>query len=78
MYFITNGTPSSFWGFVGDMLEPLGYGRPRIALPAALIYFIAWVWENIIMVLVCRLMLSQVQLTYVLAWHSSVMAASQS
>ena len=48
VYFITNGTPCSFWGFVGDLLEPLGYGRPRIALPALLIYCLAWFYQYVV------------------------------
>ncbi len=32
-YFITNGDPRPFWGFMGDLLEGLGYGRPHIKLP---------------------------------------------
>ena len=40
-YFITNADPQPFWGFMGDVCEGLGYGRPRIHLPFALIYAIA-------------------------------------
>ena len=29
-YFITNADPRPFWGFLGDLCEGLGYGRPRI------------------------------------------------
>jgi sterol-4alpha-carboxylate 3-dehydrogenase (decarboxylating) len=37
--------PVPFWGFMGDLLEGLGYGRPRIKLPALLILFLAIVFE---------------------------------
>ncbi|KAK9820524.1 hypothetical protein WJX72_011291 [[Myrmecia] bisecta] len=47
-YFISNDDPQPFWGFLGDVLEPLGYGRPRIHLPWLLIFIIAWLLENII------------------------------
>ena len=52
MYFITNGECVRFWAFVGDLLEPLGYGRPHIALPALLIYCVAWLWQYVIIPLV--------------------------
>lgn len=29
-YFVTNCDPRPFWGFLGDVCEGLGYGRPRI------------------------------------------------
>lgn len=29
-YFVTNDDPRPFWGFMGDLCEGLGYGRPRI------------------------------------------------
>lgn len=40
-YFITNDAPRPFWGFMGDVCEGLGYGRPRIHLPFLLLYVIA-------------------------------------
>jgi sterol-4alpha-carboxylate 3-dehydrogenase (decarboxylating) len=40
-YFITNDDPRPFWGFMGDVCEGLGYGRPRIHLPYALVMAIA-------------------------------------
>lgn len=29
-YFITNDDPRPFWGFLGDLCQGLGYGRPRV------------------------------------------------
>lgn len=29
-YFVTNDDPRPFWGFMGDLCEGLGYGRPHI------------------------------------------------
>lgn len=40
-YFITNDDPRLFWGFMGDICEGLGYGRPHVHLPFLLIMFIA-------------------------------------
>lgn len=48
-YFVTNDDVQSFWGFVGDILEPLGYGRPHIKLPFSLIFFLACIMELLIM-----------------------------
>ena len=48
-YFITNDEPRKFWGFFGDLLEPLGYGRPHIALPWLPLFLIAWLNENLIL-----------------------------
>ena len=42
-YFITNGDPRPFWGFMGDLLEGLGYGRPHIKLPFYPLFLIACV-----------------------------------
>lgn len=47
-FFITNQQPVPFWGFTGDLLEGLGYGRPRIKLPFGLILFLAMLFEYII------------------------------
>ena len=47
-YFITNNEPYSFWGFVGDVSEGLGYERPRIHLPWLPLYFIALFLETVI------------------------------
>ncbi|KAK4537131.1 hypothetical protein CDCA_CDCA11G3156 [Cyanidium caldarium] len=41
-YFITNNEPRPFWGFMGDVLEGLGYPRPHIHLPFALVYPLSW------------------------------------
>lgn len=40
-FFVTNDDPRPFWTFMGDLLEPLGYGRPRIKLPFWPIYVIS-------------------------------------
>jgi len=50
-YFITNAEPRRFWGFLGDILEPLGYQRPSTKLPWRLIFFIAILVELIIWLL---------------------------
>ena len=42
-FFITNADPQPFWRFLGDLLEPLGYERPRIRLPYLPLYIIACV-----------------------------------
>ena len=47
-YFVTNDDAQPFWGFIGDVLEPLGYGRPHIKLPFALIFAIACVFEFVV------------------------------
>lgn len=47
-YFITNNEPYLFWGFMGDILEPLGYGRPHIHLPWYPLYLIACFLEYVI------------------------------
>ncbi len=50
-YFITNAEPRLFWGFLGDILEPLGYQRPSRKLPWRLIFAIAVLVELIIWLL---------------------------
>ena len=50
-YFITNAEPRPFWGFLGDLLEPLGYQRPIKKLPWRLIFLIAVLVELIIWLL---------------------------
>ena len=40
-FFITNDDPRPFWTFMGDLLQPLGYGRPHIKLPFWPIYVVA-------------------------------------
>lgn len=47
-FFVTNDDPQPFWGFMGDICEGLGYGRPRIPLPFALVMFIACLMQYII------------------------------
>ncbi|CAM8970537.1 unnamed protein product [Rhodiola kirilowii] len=44
-YFITNMEPIKFWEFVSLILEGLGYERPRIKIPAAVIMPIAHMVE---------------------------------
>lgn len=51
-YFITNDDPQLFWGFIGDLLEGLGYRRPYIHLPLLLVLIIAFILDWIIMPLV--------------------------
>ena len=51
-YFTTDSQPRVFWDFLGDILEPLGYGRPRIPLPGLLIFILAWILQYIIIPLV--------------------------
>mgnify|MGYP002630772302 FL=1 len=50
-YFITNDDPRSFWGFMGDLLEPLGYERPRIRLPFWPLYLISWLVAAVVALL---------------------------
>lgn len=47
-YFITNNEPYSFWGFMGDILEPLGYERPRVHLPWLPLYIAALFLECVL------------------------------
>lgn len=47
-YFVTNDDPRPFWGFMGDLCEGLGYGRPHIRLPFGLIYFIALIVQYLV------------------------------
>ncbi len=47
-YFVTNDDPRPFWGFMGDVCDGLGYGRPRIHLPVGVILFIAYIMQYII------------------------------
>lgn len=47
-FFITNQEPVPFWDFTGDLLEGLGYRRPSIHLPLALILVIAMLFEYVI------------------------------
>ncbi len=51
-YFVTNQDPRPFWGMMGDVCEGLGYARPRIHLPFALIIVIAALFEYVIRPLV--------------------------
>lgn len=44
-YFITNGEPMSFWDFVAQVLPPLGFSPPRLAIPRAIAYGAAAVRE---------------------------------
>jgi sterol-4alpha-carboxylate 3-dehydrogenase (decarboxylating) len=29
-YFVTNAEPRTFWGFMGDVCQGMGYDRPHI------------------------------------------------
>ena len=44
-YFITNGEPMSFWDFVAQVLPPLGFKPPQLAIPRAVAYAAAAVRE---------------------------------
>ena len=44
-YFITNGEPMSFWEFVAQVLPPLGFQPPSLAIPRAIAYAAAAVRE---------------------------------
>ena len=50
-YFITNAEPRPFWGFLGDLLEGLGYPRPSVRLPWRLIFVLALIFEFIVRLL---------------------------
>ena len=50
-YFVTNDDPRSFWGFMGDLLEPLGYERPRVKLPFWPLYIISWLVAAVVALL---------------------------
>jgi len=45
VYFITNDDARPFWGFLGDLVAPLGYPRPRVHLPLGLVLTLAAVVE---------------------------------
>ena len=47
-YFITNNDPRPMWEFLGDLLEPLGYGRPRIRLPWLPLFLLALFMEWVV------------------------------
>ncbi|KAF8068313.1 Nsdhl [Scenedesmus sp. PABB004] len=46
--FVTNQEPVPFWAFTGDVLSGLGYPRPSVRLPLALILAVAMIFEYII------------------------------
>ena len=50
-YFFTNDDPRSFWGFMGDLLEPLGYERPRVKLPFWPLYAFSWLVAAVVALL---------------------------
>ena len=50
-YFITNCEPVPFWKYSGNLLEGLGYERPRIPLPFWLCFAIACIVEGILFLL---------------------------
>lgn len=54
-YFVTNDEPRTFWGFMGDVCEGMGYPRPHVKLPFGLIYFIALIVQLLVVPL-CRLL----------------------
>lgn len=47
-YFVTNQSPVPFWQMMGDMCEGLGYRRPSIHLPFALIITVAFIFEYVV------------------------------
>lgn len=50
-YFITNKEPKQFWAFVSEILEGLGYDRPKIHLPIGLLmplaYLVEWAYQHL-------------------------------
>ncbi|MCO5546575.1 hypothetical protein L7F22_000004 [Adiantum nelumboides] len=50
-YFITNKEPIQFWEFMSEILEGLGYERPKIHLPVKLLMpvacLVAWTFEHL-------------------------------
>ncbi|KAI5081911.1 hypothetical protein GOP47_0001654 [Adiantum capillus-veneris] len=50
-YFVTNKEPIPFWTFVSEILEGLGYERPKIHLPIKLLMpiacLVAWAYEHL-------------------------------
>jgi len=47
-FFVTNQEPVPFWEFTGDLLQGLGYDRPSVRLPLALVLTIAMLFEYVI------------------------------
>lgn len=47
VYFITNDDARPFWGFLGDLVAPLGYPRPRVHLPLWLVLALACLVEAV-------------------------------
>ena len=45
---MTNDEAVPIWRFFGDILEPLGYGKPKIRIPFFLVYFIAFFLECVV------------------------------
>jgi len=45
-YFVTNGEPTQFWGFIGDVLRALGYPPLKGRVPYALAYAVAAIVEG--------------------------------
>lgn len=50
-YFISNCEPRLFWEFCGDVVEALGYERPKFGLPFVLIYPLAVLVAGIVKLL---------------------------
>ncbi|MCO5598044.1 hypothetical protein L7F22_052134 [Adiantum nelumboides] len=50
-YFITNKEPIQFWAFMSEILEGLGYERPKVHLPVKLLMpvacLVAWTYEHL-------------------------------
>ncbi|KAK1857646.1 hypothetical protein I4F81_000262 [Pyropia yezoensis] len=47
VYFITNDDARPLWGFLGDLVAPLGYPRPRVHLPLWLVLGLATLVEAV-------------------------------
>merc|ERR1711964_62195 len=45
VYFITNGEPTLFWGFIGKVLNKIGYDKPVKHLSFSVAYAFAWILE---------------------------------
>ena len=74
-YFITNDDPQPFWGFLGDLLQPLGYGRPSVRLPWRLIFVLALVFELIVWLLKPFMVRQSPVLVNTCSWHAAMLPA---
>ncbi len=44
-YFITDGTPINYFDFFRPFVEGMGFAHPKLRLPVAPLYGLAWIWE---------------------------------